>query len=135
VQIQEPVRGTSELAEWLVGPAYDLLAARFPDRDGLLFVLDMTEMLGRSAAARSIMLRKARTIGSRFSRVLLVPPLVTPPMYLQSMQLTFVLLRSVGIAAEFVDSSATAIERLGLRPFDEAAPPVERRRDELSVSE
>lgn len=118
VQVQKPVRGTTELSSWLVGPAYDALDVHFAGRGGLIFVLDMSLMLGRSAAARSMLLNKARQVGSRFSRAVVIAPLVMPPLYLQSMRLTFVLLRTLGIAAEFADSSAAAVERLGLRISD-----------------
>ena len=115
VQFQQPVRGTIELASWLVGPAYDRLDAAFPGRSGLVFVFDMSQMVGRSAVARSILLNKMRQVSPRFARVVIVPPLVAPPMYLQSLRFTFSLLRSLGVATEFAESSASAIERMSLR--------------------
>jgi hypothetical protein len=124
VQFQQSARGTVELANWLVGPAFDRLDAAFPGGDGLVFVFDMSLMLGRSAAARWIVLKKVREAGSRFSRVVLIPPLVAPPMYLQSMRFTFTLLRNLGIPCEFADSSASAIDRLGLRVSAPASAPL-----------
>lgn len=115
VQVLQPVRGTSEITSWLVGPAFDALVERFPERRDLVFVFDLSAMTARSAAARAILLNRVRSDGWRFSRAVVVPPLVTPPMYLQSMRFSFMVLRTVGIAAEFADSSAAAIERLGLR--------------------
>src|SRR6185312_2387121 len=50
VQFVKPVKGTMELASWLVGPAFEVLDERFPGRNDLTFVLDLGNMVGRSAA-------------------------------------------------------------------------------------
>ena len=114
IQFVKPVKGTSELASWLVGPAFDALDARFPDCAHLTLILDLTHMVGRSAAARSILLHSAKALGGRFSRVFVVPPADYPPMYLQAFQASIAFVRLLGMSVTVAGSTASVLDRYGL---------------------
>lgn len=115
VQVVEPMRGTSDAANWLVGPAFDMLEQRFPGNDSLILVFDLALMTSRSAAARSIFLAKAREVGKRFSRGYFVPPINASPAYRQATRASIALIRGLGVNVEIVDSSRAAVSMLGLR--------------------
>lgn len=118
VQFQDRAKGTLAMATWLVESAFDVLDARYPGRNDLLLVLDLQGMVGRSAAARSVLLHGARTLGQRFARVFVVPPAEYPPMYLHAFQASIAIARSLGIRVELADSSAMVIDRLRLRAVE-----------------
>jgi hypothetical protein len=116
LQFTAPTRNTSEVAAWLVGPAYDHLVARFPDQRKLILVLDLGLMTGRSAAARSMFLGKAKECSKRFARGCLVPPRETGTALLYSVRAVAGLISALGIQVDIVDSSAHAIALCKLRP-------------------
>lgn len=115
VQFVKPVRGTADLASWLVGPAYEELDARFPRHTDLWLVLDLTHMVGRSAAARSILLHSAKVVGPRFSRVFVVPPADYPPMYLKAFHASVAFARLLGMHVTVAGASRAIVERYKLR--------------------
>jgi len=116
VQLVEPVRGTLDLVNWLVGPAYDELERRFPGRTALIFVFDLELMTGRSAACRSVFLAKARECGKRFSEGLFVPPRAANAAYRQSMQAAILLIRALGVHVEHASSAISAVALRNLKP-------------------
>lgn len=103
-----------ELASWLVGPGVELLDDRFGEGTALTLILDFTHMVGRSAAARSIVLHSAKVLRSRFSRVFVVPPAEYPPMYLQAFQASIAFVRLLGIRVTVAGSSRAVIDRYGI---------------------
>lgn len=116
VQFAEPAKGTLEQAEWLVDVGFHVLDAYYPRRNDLLFVFDLSNMVGRSAAARSVLLNGAKALHRRFSHVIVVPPRDYPPMYLQAFQASIALVRLLGLRVSIAGSSAEVIARYGLRP-------------------
>jgi hypothetical protein len=116
VQFVQPAKGTLEQATWLVEEAFEALDAKYPERDDLILVLDLYHMVGRSAAARSVVLNGAKLLYRRFSHVFVVPPAEYPPMYLQAFQASIALVRLLGLGVSVVGSSAEVIARLDLRP-------------------
>ena len=116
VQFIEPAKGTLEQASWLVDVGFHVLDAYYPHRDDLLFVFDMSNMVGRSAAARSVLLNAAKVLCQRFSHVIVVPPQDYPPMYLQAFQASIAVVRMLGLRVTIAGSSAEVIARYGLRP-------------------
>jgi hypothetical protein len=115
VQVIEPMRGTLDAANWLVGPAFDVLDRSFPDNHALILVLDLALMTSRSGAARSVFLAKARECRKRFAAGYLVPPIVASPAYRQATRASLMLIRSFGVHVDVVDSAAAAIDMLNLR--------------------
>lgn len=125
-QFVKPVKGTTELATWLVGPAFAVLESRYPQRSGLVLVLDLTNMVGRSAAARSILLHSAKVLGPRFSRVYVIPPSDYPPMYMKAFHASVAFARLLGMNVTIAGASRAIIERYKLFPLRdtrEAASP------------
>lgn len=117
VQFVKPVKGTMELASWLVGPAFEVLDQHFAGRNDLTFVLDLGNMVGRSAAARSILLHSAKVLGHRFERAFVVPPLDYPPMYLKAFHASVAFVRLLGVDVTVAGSSRAVIERYGIAPM------------------
>jgi hypothetical protein len=116
VQLLEPVRGTLELVNWLVGPVYEELDRRFPTRTALIFVFDIELMTGRSAACRSVFLGKAREVGRRFSEALFVPPRAASGGWRMSMLASITLVRALGIQVEVASTGASAVASRNLKP-------------------
>jgi hypothetical protein len=116
VQLVEPVRGTLDLVNWLVGPAYEELERRFPGRTALIFVFDLELMTGRSAASRSVFLAKARECGKRFSEGLFVPPTAANAAYRQSVHAAIALIRALGVHVEEASSAISAVSSRNLKP-------------------
>lgn len=116
VQLLEPARGTLELVNWLVGPVYDELDRRFPNRNAILYVLDLELMTGRSAACRSVFLAKTREVGRRFAEGLFVPPRAASGGWRVSMLAAVALIRALGIQVELVGSAASAVASRNLKP-------------------
>lgn len=117
IQFVKPVKGTMELAGWLVGPAFAVLEAEFPERTDLLLVLDLAHMVGRSAAARSIVLHSAKVLGSRFSRVFVIPPADYPPMYMKAFHASILFARLLGMHITVAGASRAVVERYRLAPL------------------
>lgn len=116
VQFVEPAKGTLEQATWLVEVGFSVLDTFYPRRDDLMFVFDLSNMVGRSAAARSVVLNAAKVLYRRFQHIVVVPPRDYPPMYLQAFQASLALVRMLGLRVTIAGSSAEAIARYGLRP-------------------
>lgn len=114
VQFVEPTRATLPMANWLVGPAFDEMQRRFP-KEKLTMVLDLSLMLSRTSAARSVFLSKARQAGSRFGRGALVMPRVMTPAAARSVEASVALIRMLGVDIAVFPTVATAIATWGLR--------------------
>jgi hypothetical protein len=121
VQCIEPLKGTVEDSSWLVSTAFATLDSYFPKRDDLVLVLDLHMLLGRTAAARSILLNSFRLLGKRFANVYVVPPAAYPPIYRQAFQASLAFARLLGIRVTLAASSAQLIDRYNLRPLGAAA--------------
>src|SRR5262245_61337066 len=65
LQLTRPARGTTALAEWMVGPGYAQVLRRFPDARDLRVVMDMRQMTGRAATARALLIEHAKLISPR----------------------------------------------------------------------
>lgn len=120
VQVLEPVRGTVELASWLVHTAYALLDGNFPNDNDLVLVLDFHMMVGRTAAARSIFLNSVKVLGGRFSQVYVVPPAAYPSIYVHAFQASLAFARLLGLRVTVASSSAQLIDRYGWQPLGTA---------------
>ena len=114
IQVIEPTRGTGEFANWIVGPCYAEVERRFPTRNGLIFVLDLGLMTGRTNAARSVFLGKAREVGKRFSEGYFVPPAGANAAYTHAARAAIALIRALGVQIHTVDSAATVVATRGL---------------------
>jgi hypothetical protein len=122
VQLTHLTRGTKEVAEWLVGPGYARLRGRFPEAQGLILVIDLSLMDGRDAAARLVMLEKARESKMLFSKVVMIPPLKTNPVYLTTLHAAAALLNAFGLDLKIEKSLEEVIARCKLKPASAVAP-------------
>lgn len=100
LQFARPERGTTQMAEWLVGPAFDALAQRFSGRRGLRVILDMREMTGRSASARSILLANVLRVLPRIGSVVMLPSQHMGPDYMSIIELTVRMVKAMGLPIE-----------------------------------
>lgn len=116
VQLLGAVRGTTALAEWLVGPCFDELLARFPgtERD-LTVVLDMRSMLGRAANARQVMMQASVPGRARVERVVILPSEHLGPAYITIIEATAALLRLTGYEVHVETDLEVALRKHGIR--------------------
>jgi hypothetical protein len=122
VQLTQLTRGTKELAEWLVGPGYARLRGRFPEAQGLILVVDLSLMDGRDAAARAVMLEKARESKMLFSKTFMIPPMKANPVYLTTLHAAAALLTAFGVDLKIEKSVEEVIARCKLKPAAAVAP-------------
>jgi hypothetical protein len=115
LQWVQPIRATRAHAEWLVGPAAAKLEQRYPGHRGLTIVLDFELMTGRTAAARSLLLAKARELSGRIARCFVVLPRQASPAHLHGIRAGIALARAFGVPVEIAASAARAIVSADLR--------------------
>jgi hypothetical protein len=116
VRMVSPTRGTKEMAEWLVGPGFALLRARFPDEGSLVLVLDFSKMLGRDSAARVVMMDKAREARQLFARTFVIPPAKSNPVYMTTLYAAAALLTGFGIHLVIARSLDQVLAQCPLEP-------------------
>jgi hypothetical protein len=92
-----PVRGTTQMAEWLVGPGFERLAQRFAGQRGLTIILDTREMTGRSASARALLIANATRVLPRVGRVVLLPSRHMGSAYLRVVEASASIVRAMGL--------------------------------------
>jgi len=116
VQLIGPVRGTTALAEWLVGPCFSELLARFPgsERD-LTVVLDMRSMLGRAANARQVMMQASVPARARVKRVVILPSEHLGPAYITIIEATAAMLRLAGYDVHVEHDLEVTLRKHGIR--------------------
>lgn len=116
MQFARAGRGTTEMAEWLVGPGFDLLLSRFPGASDLRVVLDMRQMTGRSATARSLLLQRGRNVAGHIGHVVLLPSVHLGAAYVKIVEATALMLRMGGLRVDVELGLERVIAEHGLRP-------------------
>lgn len=114
IQWLQPTRATLDHANYLVGPVYGQLEARFPTHNKLTVVFDFELMTGRTSAARSILLGKAKQCAGRFARGYVVLPRYASAAHLQGVRAGIAIGRALGVNLEVADSAARAIAQANL---------------------
>jgi hypothetical protein len=114
-QLTCPTRATTDLAEWLVGPAFDQVLGRFPDASELRVILDMRQMTGRSATARSLLMQRAKTVIGRVTHVVLVPSVLLGPAYIKVVETAALLLHAGGLRVDIDASLDRVVARYEVR--------------------
>jgi len=114
MQLGEPTRGTTEMAEWLVGPAIDRLLQRFPGTGELRVILDMRQMTGRSATARALLMQCGKTVSRRLGQVVIVPSMLLGPTYIKIVEAAVLLVRMSGLRVE-IEQNVERVFTPGLR--------------------
>jgi hypothetical protein len=100
LQLTRPTRGTTELAKWLVGPGYTQIIRRFPDTRDVYVVLDMRQMTGRAATARSLLIEHAKLIAKQLGTVVVLPSVHLGALYVKVIEATALMLRPFGVRIE-----------------------------------
>jgi hypothetical protein len=121
LQFIRPARGTTELAKWVVGPAYNQLVRRFPDGYELRIVLDMRQMTGRAATARAVLIDHGKLVSQRLGRVIILPSVHMGAVYLKVVETTALMLRAFGVRIEIEQSLERALAKQDVRlatPFE-----------------
>jgi hypothetical protein len=116
MQLTRPARGTVEMAEWLVGPAFELLLARFTGVSDLRVILDMRQMTGRSATARAALLHRAKSVAGRIGHVVLLPSVHLGTTYFKIVEGTAMMLRLAGLPVDVEYGLERVMDRYELRP-------------------
>jgi hypothetical protein len=114
-QLVRPTRGTTEMAEWLIGPAFDRVIERFPHETELRIILDMRQMTGRSATARSLLLQRGRTALGRVGHVVIVPSVLLGPAYVKVVEAAALVMRAAGLRVDVELSLERVLARHGVR--------------------
>ena len=115
IQLTRPVRGTRELAEWLVGPAWEQLCRRFPNACEFFIVLDLSQMDGRDPSARAALLEKAQALRPGILRAAVIPPIGATAVYLSSLRVAVAILRVFGVVVDIDPSLRNVLASRGLR--------------------
>jgi hypothetical protein len=115
VQLTKHVRGTVDLAEWLVGPAWHQLLQRFPDAKEFLIVFDLSQMDGRDPSARAALLDKAKTLRPGMLRAVIIPPTGASSIYLASLQVAVAIARVFGVPVDVESSLKNVLASRGLK--------------------
>lgn len=115
LQLTQPARGTTAIAEWIVGPAYGQIVSRFPDARDLRVVLDMRQMTGRAATARALLIEHAKLIAPRLGTVIILPSIHLGSLYIKVVEATAVMLRAFGIRIQLESNLERALAKLELR--------------------
>jgi hypothetical protein len=128
LQLQRSTRGTTAMAEWIVETGLDRLLARYPEETDLVVVLDMRQMLGRSATARALLLQASEKAAGRIARVVLLPSTHMGPAYIKVIEATALLLRLTGYEVHVEDDLDVVLAkyRIGI-PSLSGVHPVQRR--------
>lgn len=116
MQLTRPARGTADMAEWLVGPAFELMLSRFAGVNDLRVILDMRQMTGRSAMARSVLLHRAKSIANRVGHVVLLPSVHLGTGYFKIVEGTAMMLRLAGLPVDVEYGLHRVMEKHELRP-------------------
>jgi hypothetical protein len=115
LQLSRPTRGTTQLAEWMVGPGFELLAQRFPGHTDLRVILDMRQMTGRSAIARSVLMQRAPSFKGRVGHVVLIPSLHMGAAYIKVVEASALLLRLAGLRVDIEHALERVLIKNGVR--------------------
>lgn len=115
LQLTRPARGTTAMAEWMVGPGVDLLVRRFPECFDMRIVLDLRQMTGRSATARSLLMQAAKALSERVAHVVVLPSPHMGPAYSKVIEGTAGLLRLLGMRVDIEHALDRVLERHGVR--------------------
>jgi hypothetical protein len=101
VQVAHPTRGTTRMAEWLVGAGFDRLLQRFAGQGGgLRVILDMRDLTGRSATARALMIANAPRALRYVNHVVMLPSRHMRGDYLQIIELTARTVSAMGLRVD-----------------------------------
>ena len=122
LQFARSVRGTTPMAEWLVGTGFDRLVQRFPGQRNLRVILDMREMTGRSASARAVLIANVIRLRPRIGHVVLLPSRHMGGDYLGIVELAVRMVNAMGLRVEIEHDLDRLLARHATRVASARAP-------------
>lgn len=99
------------MAEWLVGPGFELCMAHYPGLSDLRMIVDMRQMTGRSATARSLLLQQAKAYATCIGHIVLIPSLHMGPTYVKVVEASAMLLRLAGMRVDIEQTVERALAK------------------------
>lgn len=115
VRFMRAERGTTEMAQWMTTSGLEDVLNRFPGSTDLTVVLDMRNMVGRSAMARSVLMHAGATAASHFSHVVILPSVHMGSAYTAVIEASAVALRLLGYRVDVEHDLEPALKKHGLR--------------------
>jgi hypothetical protein len=119
-QLVEPARLTVQLGAFLADSAYPEAVRRFPDCHSLTIVLDLSLMLARTQASRSLLIGRMRAAADRCARLYLIVPANISPALRRSFEASLELAKELGIDAALVGSARQVVASCALVPAPDA---------------
>lgn len=118
-QLLEPARMTANMAQWIVGPAFDSMLTHFASSEGeLVFLIDLRPMTGRDADVRATFMSFARNSGSKLRAAVIIPPRRANPLYVGGLQTASALVSAFAPSLEITNSVPDVLDRYHLVAAD-----------------
>jgi hypothetical protein len=108
-------RGTTEMAQWMTSTGIEQVRQRFPGMRGLSVVLDMRNMIGRSATARSVLMQAGTSAAGHFGHVVILPSVHMGSAYTAVIEASAVALRLLGYRVDVEHDLEPALKKHGMR--------------------
>jgi hypothetical protein len=124
VQFVRPARGTTQMVEWLVGPAFERLAQRFSGQRGLRVIMDMREMTGRSAVARAMLIANVVRVLPRVGQVVMLPSRHMRGDYQSVVELAVRIVSAMGLPVHIAHDLEEVLAQHAIRLASPRATPV-----------
>jgi hypothetical protein len=116
LQLTEVGPFTKEMADWIVGPAYEAFTLHFPGHTELRLLLDIRPLTSREPAARRVILEAGAKYLRAFSHVAILAPTKPPPLYMTTLTGAVALMSAFGPDIALHPDLPTALKHLGLQP-------------------
>lgn len=114
VQLTEAAVFTKEMAEWMVGPGFERLKARFPQNNQLRILLDLRPMTSREPAAHPVVMTAATKYLFMFAKVGVITPVKPAPLYMITLQGAIALLSAIGPDVRLFETLEGALKTMEL---------------------
>lgn len=108
-------RGTAEMSHWMTTAGLELLSRRFAGRTDMRVVLDMRNMIGRSATARSLLMQAGSVANDRIEHVVILPSQHMGSAYIKVIEASAIALRLLGYRVDVEHELEHALKKHGLR--------------------
>jgi hypothetical protein len=115
VRFMQPARGTTEMAQWMTSAGLDLVLRRYAPATDLSLVIDMRNMLGRSATARAALMHAATLVSDRFKHIVVLPSVHMGVAYGAVIEASAIALRLIGYRVDVEHDLEAALKKHGLR--------------------
>ena len=122
VRLVRPTRIALQHVQWMTEVGYRELLATFPNREGLLLVLDVSLMNERSPEARALLVKRAPELARSLRSTYVIPPRGMGRLLTMSVHAAAALLRTVAFHVEVRTTLAEVCTEIGLQHASTIAP-------------